>query len=212
MTANNKNRWWIRLSLSGIFIFILLFTAAASLYPGGSYTDHTAKGYSWLHNYWCDLLSENAKNGLPNTARPVAITAWFVLCISLSIFWYILPEKFLITPTHKKIIRYTGVVAMSIAAVLFTSLHDEVIYLGGVFGSVSLAGIFVALQKSKLYRFFYAGIFCALLIGINYYIVLTGTQIALLPLIQKITFAAVLLWIFFICKRLYWYREDSIRL
>jgi len=68
------------------------------------------------------------------------------------------------------------------------------------------------LQKSKLYPFFYSGIFCALLIGINYYIVLTGTQIALLPLIQKITFAAVLLWIFFICKRLYWYREDSIML
>ncbi len=212
MTANNKNRWWIRLSLFGIFIYILLFAGAASLYPGGSYEDKTAKGYSWLNNYWCDLLSEDAKNGMANTARPMAIAAWFVLCFSLSIFWYVLPEKFLITATHKKIIRFCGVVAMAIAAVLFTSLHDEVIYLGGIFGFISLAGIFVALQKSKLYRFFYSGIICALLIAINYYIVLTETQIALLPLIQKITFAVILLWIFFICKRLYWYREDSITL
>ncbi len=209
MKDNNKNDWWMKLSLAGIFIFILLFTAAASLYPGGSYADKAAKGYSWLNNYWCDLLSEDAKNGLPNTARPVAIAGWFVLCISLSIFWYILPERFLITTTHKKIIRYSGVMAMAIAAVLFTSFHDEVIYLGGVFGFISLTGIFVALYKSKLYHFFYSGIASAFLIIINYWIVLTGKYIALLPLIQKITFAVILCWIFFISKRLYWYRKEG---
>ena len=202
MKDNNKNDWWMKLSLAGIFIFILLFTAAASLYPGGSYADKAAKGYSWLNNYWCDLLSEDAKNGLPNTARPVAIAGWFVLCISLSIFWYILPERFLITTTHKKIIRYSGVM-------LFTSFHDEVIYLGGVFGFISLTGIFVALYKSKLYHFFYSGIASAFLIIINYWIVLTGKYIALLPLIQKITFAVILCWIFFISKRLYWYRKEG---
>ena len=177
MKDNNKNDWWMKLSLAGIFIFILLFTAAASLYPGGSYADKAAKGYSWLNNYWCDLLSEDAKNGLPNTASPVAIAGWFVLCISLSIFWYILPERFLITTTHKKIIRYSGVI--------------------------------VALYKSKLYHFFYSGIASAFLIIINYWIVLTGKYIALLPLIQKITFAVILCWIFFISKRLYWYRKEG---
>src|SRR3954449_6164304 len=66
---------WTLLPLFGIILFLLLYFIATLYYPGGAQFDKTTKGFSWTQNYWCNLLNENAINGLPNPARPIAITA-----------------------------------------------------------------------------------------------------------------------------------------
>jgi len=60
----------------------------------GSQADSNSIGYDWIHNYWCDLLSEKATNGQPNPARPFSITRMAVLCLSLAVFFAKFAEAF----------------------------------------------------------------------------------------------------------------------
>lgn len=181
----------------------MLYFIAAYLYPGGSQADRTAKDFSWLNNYWCDLLSEQAKNGQHNAARQIAITSWLILSFSLLIFWYFLPTLFAVNDTVKKTIRFCGVAAMGISSLLFTQLHDVVIHSASLLGFIALCGTFTGLYKSGYYRFFYAGLLCIALMCLNYFIMMSNTFISFLPLIQKITFVIVLGWILFINRELY---------
>jgi hypothetical protein len=199
---NGTNKLWTRVPVFGICIFIALYFVAAFYYPGGSQADKTGRSFSWLNNYWCDLLSEKAKNGNDNTARPVAIISWLVLCFSLSVFWYFLPLLFSISTTGKKIIRFCGITAMLIATFLFTSLHDVVIQVAGLLGFIAFIGTFIGLYKTRLYGFFYTGLFCLVLMCLNYIIMVGNTFTSYLPIIQKITFIVVLTWVLFINRKL----------
>jgi hypothetical protein len=57
------NRKILLLPPVGILIFILLYIVAAFFYPGGSEFDTHSDGFSWKHNYWCNLLNELAIKG-----------------------------------------------------------------------------------------------------------------------------------------------------
>ena len=81
-TAKTKmpgKRIFVLAPLLGALIFIFLYIAATFLYPGGSDFNPLSKGFSWQHNYWCNLLNEEAINGKYNAARPIAIAGMFVL-------------------------------------------------------------------------------------------------------------------------------------
>lgn len=64
----------------GVIIFVILYIIATLLYPGGSQIEKNAIGFSWVNNYWCNLLNESATNGQPNSAKPVAMAGMFILC------------------------------------------------------------------------------------------------------------------------------------
>lgn len=203
------NSFWIRISFLGICIFVLLYIVAAFLYPGGSQADKVAKTFSWFNNYWCDLLSEQAKNGEPNTARPVAIVSWLILCFSLSVFWYFLPHLFSIKVARKKIIQVCGIASMLISVFLFTQLHDVVIHVAGALGFIAFAATFTGFYKNSMYGLFYTGLFCVALMGLNYCLMLGGSFIFYLPVVQKVTFVIVLLWILIIIRKLYFLKAKN---
>ena len=211
MLQSVTRKFWSRITTLGIFLFIILYLVATFFYPGGSQEDKTIKGFSWLNNYWCDLLSEKAKNGYDNTARPIAIISWIVLCFSLSVFWYFLPMLFSINEKSKNVIRFFGLAATAIAVFLFTSLHDIVIQSAGLLAFIAFIAVFAGLYKTRLYWFFYTGIFCFLLMGLNYGIMVGNTFISYLPLIQKITFIIVLAWILLVNREIYLSSSDDAR-
>ncbi len=200
MVSTNKLR--ARVPTAGICIFIAFYFVAAYFYPGGSFTDKTFKGFSWVNNYWCDLLMEKAKNGENNAARPIAITSWIILCFSISIFLYSLPLSFAISAKWKNLIRYGGITTMLVIVFLFTSLHDEVIQAASLLGFIVCIAILTGLYKSGLYGFFSAGLCCLILMSLNYAIMATGIFAQGLPLIQKITLLSVLVWILLINRNL----------
>ncbi|WP_375446854.1 hypothetical protein [uncultured Fibrella sp.] len=181
--------------LLGIGTFLVLFLLATYLYPGGSQADKQAVGFSWLHNYWCNLLNVYAMNGQPNLARPVALAAMSVLCISLSIFWYFLPLLFTFSQRGSLLIRSTGIGSMLSALFIFTNFHDLVINIAGFLGLITLTGTFIGLYKCRLIKLLWLGIGCLLLMVVNNYIYYTSDSLYYLPLVQKVTFAFVLLWI-----------------
>lgn len=187
---------------AGIILFILLYTIATFLYPGGSKVEQSATGFNWLHNYWCELTDVYSINGQPNSARPLALMAMVILCISLSIFWYFLPMLFPAHPVYK-IIRYSGIMSMGIGVFMFTGYHDLVIDIGGLLAAIALTATFVGLYQSKMYSFFTYGLACLLLMLFNYIIHKTGIFLSCLAVFQKITFVIVAIWIVLVNAQLY---------
>ena len=190
----------------GSILFSVLYLIATLYYPGGHYLDKTYKGFSWSQNYWCNLLNENAINGAPNTARPIAFAAMFVLCLTLVFFWYYFP----IIAGFKKKARYTiqasGFAAMITCVFIFTGMHDAIINIGGFFGLIALAGTLTGLHKLGWNRLLYMGVFIILLIALNNLMYYGHDMMYYLPVVQKFTFLFFLVWVCLINIR--WHRKE----
>jgi hypothetical protein len=203
MIHKKINTAWILIPVWGILIFITLYILAASLYPGGSDVYKTASGFSWRHNYWCELLAKQSINDQPNAARPVAIIAMFVLAISLIIFWYYIPGLFTSGRMGSRVIRYSGISSMLVLPVMLTGFHDRVINLAALLGCIAIIILIVNLHRHKMYLLFYFGILCLLLCGVNNYVYYTTHVLYYLPVIQKISFLIFLLWFTLLTAKLY---------
>lgn len=186
------------LPMIGIFIYVALYFIAAKLYPGGSRVYPDKDGFDWYNNYWCHLISENAINGEANTAHPYAHVGMVVLGISLAVFFYQFPQYFKIKQPWKSIVRISGIAGSFFSMLIMSDYHDLTAVLAAVFGALSIVGIFFGLRNTGLLYFIWTGIGCVLLIALNGYIYFSGNYILWLPVIQKITFAAVLLWVVFL--------------
>jgi len=194
---------WILTPIFGSFLFIILYVIAALLYPGGSGADKTAIGYSWTNNYWCNLLPEKAINEQINAARPVAITAMFVLCLSLSSFWILFPALTQLKKYHRLLIQVAGTICMLVSFLLLTSIdHDLAVNTSSLFGFIALIGTIVALQQLKWQNLFLFGLFNIQLIALNNYLYHTE-QMTYLPVVQKFSFLSFLVWFCLIDIKLY---------
>ena len=188
----------------GTVIFVILYIVSTFLYPGGSQADKNSIGFSWVNNYWCNLLNENAINGQHNSAKPVALTGMFVLCFTLSFFWFLFPEHTTIGKIGRLVIQISGIIAMTIAFFLFTSInHDLVTNLASSFGAIAIIGTFIGLYKNKWYSLFVFGLLNILLVVLNNYFYYTTDLLIYLPVTQKITFATFLIWICCIDIKMY---------
>lgn len=181
--------------LIGIVLFTGLYGCATVAYPGGSHADVTAPGFSWQHNYWCDLLSDPAKNGSANPARPIALTAMLVLCGALTVFWYSVPALFRLSRTGVRVVQGSGMASMLVSAFVFTPYHDAVINVASGLGAVALIGTFAGLYRSGQYNLLAMGGIATLLMGVNQFIYQTGRYLSTLPVVQKATFVVVLFWV-----------------
>lgn len=179
----------------GIFIFFILFVYSSTLYPGGSQADLNSIGYDWMNNYWCNLMNEFAMNEELNPARPVAITAMAVLCFSVMLFFIQFSEKATKSPLWKHIIKWGGIFSMICAVLMFSELHDLMTTLSSIFGVFAVIGVIWNVYQSGRTFFKWSGILCIILLALNNYIYYTEVLIEYLPIIQKFTFIAVLMWI-----------------
>jgi hypothetical protein len=194
-TIYKRKNFWLWLSLSGLAIFTGLYIAATFFYPGGSQADKASPGFSWTHNYWCNLLDKTAINGRYNKARPIAITAMAVLAVTLAFFWYIFPKKTVLSNPVKAATQISGIISMALGMALFVGPHDMIINASGFFGLIAIWGTLSGLLKQKWRTLFWAGIFNVVLIGLNNILYYGYGLLACLPVIQKISFLSFLLWI-----------------
>ena len=201
--SNRSKNCWILTPFIGSFLFIVLYIIAAFLYPGGSGPDKTAIGYNWANNYWCNLLNVRAINGYTNTARPVAVIAMFVLCLSLSTFWILFPVVTRLKKYHKLLIQITGTVCMVSSFLLLTSIdHDLVVNTSSTFGFIAMIGTLIALYQLKWRWLFACGLFDLLLVALNNYLY-HSNKMTYLPIVQKFSFLAFLIWFSLISINLY---------
>ena len=193
--TNSTNSDWVLTPIAGIVIFVLLYFIASILYPGGSQADTASKGFSWLHNYWCNLLNENGINGKYNPGRYFAITGMLVLCISMAIFWWLFAQLIPFNKRFSIALQVSAIASACCGFFLFTRYHDIVINLTGLLAFVAFAGTFAGLYKTGWRKLFWLGVFNIGLIAINNLIYYNKTYIAYLPVVQKITFVFFLVWI-----------------
>jgi hypothetical protein len=193
---------WFWIPLLGIPLFVLLYVWASFFYPGGSQADAQSTGFSWVNNYWCNLLNTTAINGQTNPAQPIAMTAMVVLCISLAVFWYLFPMISLSKKLSIRITQFTGVAAMGTALLLNSSLdHDLITNLASLMGLVAVVGTLIGLRRLQWNVLFWFGTMNLLLVLLNNFLYYNAELIRYLPLVQKISFAAFLVWLFLISMR-----------
>lgn len=182
----------------GIFTYVVLYLIAAEFYPGGSSVYPESIGFDWTNNYWCHLVGDNAINGQKNLAQPYAVSGMIILGISLGFFFKQFPIYFKVKSPWDTIVPISGVLGSFFSMLIMTGFHDLTAVVAAVFGSIAIIGIFFGLKNSKMIHFVWTGVFCVLLIALNGYIYFTENYIQWLPIIQKITFVAVLLWVVFL--------------
>jgi len=194
---------WILAPFIGSFLFVIFYVNAALLYPGGSASDKSAIGYSWTDNYWCNLLSEKAINGQINTARPVAVTAMFILCLSLSSFWILFPALTQLKKYHRLLIQVAGTVCMLTSFLLLTRIdHDLAVNTSSAFGLIAVIGALIALYQLKWNGLFIFGLLNLMLVALNNYLY-HSNEMMYLPVVQKFSFLSFLVWFCLIDLKLY---------
>jgi hypothetical protein len=205
------NNLYVLIPLLGSVVFVLLYFVATLYYPGGSQVDQNAIGFSWINNYWCNLLNDTAINGKSNPAKPIAITGMLVLCITLAYFWWLFPRHLQLSIKWKYTIQISGALSMFIAFFLFTNFnHDAVTNLASIFGLIATAGTFIGLYQTKWYKLFRFGIFNILLVFLNNYVYYSKGLIIYLPIIQKISFVSFLIWVCCIDVTLYRLQKNKL--
>ena len=175
-------------------LFLLCYLMAAARYPGGSWVDPGQPGFSWRHNYLCDLLDTRAVNGALNTGRYWARAALGLLCAGLLLLWYHLPDLTRGPAWRQRLLRYSGLAALGTTVFLSSGTHDLTVRTAGVFGLLGLVLLISGLWKAGRRALSGLGMWCLGIFIVNYAIYETGNYLGLLPLIQKITFASFLAW------------------
>jgi hypothetical protein len=140
-------------------------------------------------------MNDTGMNGKPNPARPFSIMAIVILCLSLMIFFIKFAKSYSNNALWRPIIKTCGILSMVSAIFIFTKYHDLMTVISSVFGFFVVIGIIKGLYKSELLLFKISGLICIILLGLNNYVYYSRHFIDHLPLLQKITFAIVLMWI-----------------
>lgn len=193
--TEKRNIFWLTIIIGGIVSFIVFFTIATFYYPGGSNFDPKSAGYKWDSNYWCELLYEYSKNGHINRARPFGFSGMISLSIGVSAFWYTVPRQILTRDNLSLTTSITGILSMLFSLFIFTQLHDLIIYMAVICGTIAFSLLFYGIYKEGLQIYFLTGMGCLLLILLNCFIYITEYWINYLPSLQKATFVLTLLWI-----------------
>ena len=178
----------------GILIFIALYIYATTLYPGGSQADINSIGFDWRNNFWCNLMDENAMNGVENPASPVALIGMVILCSSMTLFFFQFANYFVKNGIWKMTIKIAGALAMLSAAFIFTKYHDIMTTILSICGVVGIIGIIRALHKNNLTFLKVSGIICMALVGVNNLFYYNENLIKFLPVVQKVGFILILAW------------------
>jgi hypothetical protein len=194
--------------LLGMALFVFCYFIAAGLYPGGSWNNPGQLGFSWSHNYLCDLLDTRAVNGMLNTGRHWARVALAFLSLGLLVLWYQLPSLVRAPVWYMYLLRFSGLAALGTMVFLREDTHDLTVYVAGAFGLLALSLLLTGLWRQGLRSLALFGGWCLGIFLVNYAIYETGRFLQALPLIQKITFSSFLLWFFWLDLRL-WRQEGK---
>ncbi len=182
----------------GMGAYLIVFTFAASAYPGGSENLPYAPGYSFFHNFLCDVMDPITKGGVFNGARFMAVVSHIILSFTMVSFFYLLPEIFNHKNRNTKLIRFFGMLSMSVFVLMYTSYHDHIVTLTGIIGTFAMIPLMLELKNcpSKLLNIL--AYWCFFLSVVVFFIFETKLGFYYLPFLQKITFMFDATWVIWV--------------
>ena len=196
---NFKTKYLPYFPIFGLGVYVILFTYAATFYPGGSTNHPDAIGYSFFHNLLCDAMDPVTKGGWINNARSLATIAHIILSLTMICFFYYLPQVFQIKNLNTKLTAYFGMATMTVFVLMSTKFHDVTVTLTGVFGTIAMIPFFIELYhfKNKPYQLIVSIAFALSIVC--FLIFETKIGIYYLPILQKFTFAVDAIWVIWTC-------------
>lgn len=193
---------WL-LPLASVVYFVALYSLAAFVYPGGARNEPARRGFSFIDNYWCDLLDATTYGGLENPARPIALAAMIGLCAGLSVLWWSTPVLFAKGSRRGHLVRAAGIGCATLVPWVGSSFHDLAIDAAGLLGAVAFVATVTSPGARTLggVRSTLAEWIVLALAVLNYLVWQTGFGLQFLPFLQKLAFAAFLIWVVWLSLR-----------
>ena len=181
---------------AGVIAFFVLYAIAALLYPGGSYEDRRAPGFSFVHNYFCDLLHPVALNGFPNPGRSLGLVAMALVVPTLALFFHSVVALYPSQRALRLTTRIAGSISAAATLFLLTPFHDRAVEIGGSFGLIAVFAVLAALPRAKHGLLFLGGVAAMVVSAACFFIWRTGVGLPALAGLQKLAFALFLFWVF----------------
>ena len=190
--------------IAAVIAFVALYAVAAVLFPGGTRAEPTRTGFSFLHNYWCDLMDATTHGGRTNPGRPVALAAMVVICGGLAVLWTAAPVLFRRAPRRGWVVRVAGVGCALVAPWVGAGFHDRAIRVAVALGAVAFVTTLTALEPEHARReILRISGWCVLaVVAVTYFIWETGFGLPILPALQKLAFIGFLIWVVLLALRL----------
>lgn len=185
-----------------MLLFLICYAIAVYLYPGGSQADAHSIGFSWMHNYWCNLTNPVAVNGQANPGAVYALSGLTFSCLSVMAIFILFFKSSPISKTLQLFYSISGILALVCAGLIATDWHDSMTVLASLFGLISLLGAVLLINRSNWGELKWLGILCLVLVIANNYVYYTNHFLYYLPLLQKLMFIAVLFWFIMLNIRL----------
>jgi hypothetical protein len=183
------------ITIAAMGAYLIVFTFAALDYPGGSTNIPEYSGYSFFHNFLCDVMNPVTQTGVVNHARPLAIVSHLILSFTMLSFFYLLPELFSVKNRNTKLTRGFGMLTMFIFIFMYTEYHDQVVTSTAVFGTIALIPFFIELRKYPNLGFKNLSKICFGLSVIVFLIFTSKIGYYYLPFIQKMAFVLDASWV-----------------
>jgi len=191
-------RYYPYFPILGMGLYLVVFTLAAMDYPGGSENVPSAMGYSFFHNFLCDVMNPITQGGLYNSARSLATVSHLILSATMISFFYLLPEIFSWNNRNTKIIRYVGMFTMTVFIFMYTSFHDHIVTATGILGTFALIPFFIEMKKFPKGYLKNLAYTCFALSIVVFFIFETKIGYYYLPFLQKITFVFDAWWVIWV--------------
>lgn len=192
----NRNYPWI--PIIGMALYLIVFFFAALQFPGGSFNYPEAQGYSFFHNFLCDVMDPVTKGGVVNPIRMLAIVSHLVLSVTMISFFYLLPEIFQRRNLNLTVVRYAGMVTMFVFIFMYTRYHDVIVTLTGILGTIALVPFFIELRDYSNRGLKLLAWVCFSFSIIVFIIFETKFGFYYLPSLQKLTFILDAWWVIWV--------------
>ncbi len=179
--------------LIGVIVAVTLLIIATLVYPGGSLFNKDAIGFDWSKNFISNLFAAKAVNGLDNPSRIWADAGMIFLAMSFALFFINFSKK-IPAKGAANVIKYLGAAGMVCTFLIVTPLHDMMVTIASTLFLVSIFYITVFVLKSKLHFMKFLCIIYLLVFYYTLYLYGSGSY-ALLPVMQKVTFANTIILI-----------------
>jgi hypothetical protein len=192
--------------LLGFFVFHFI---SAAYWPGGNKWDRSAEGYSWISNYYCDLLRHTAHNGMPNPGRPFIMASLVCLVTSFLSFWINLVNFWFFSRKHKYLSNLFGLLVVGSFALL-PVYHDPAVTSAMLLGWIGFAFLLFLFYIKKEYGSLLISILLLITASLNYIVWYTEIMLVTLPLLQRIAFLVFAVWIGFLSVKVIQYNRKPL--
>jgi hypothetical protein len=147
-----------------LFTSVLLMVIATLFYPGGSFLDKNAIGFSWSKNFMCNLFATKAMNGSENRGWIWAVIGMAFHSVGYGIFFIHMSKK-MSSRVWATVLKCIGIANIILIFLIATPLHDFGV-LSIILTLIGLFGVTTFILKTKLHLLKICCVICLL----TYYI------------------------------------------